>query len=80
MFVVEKKAKTGKYNEISILIFGEIDTRNLDNTNRRINRTLNPASKPTQILVILDVRQCCFFPAFRHCSITPRRDSIPPLS
>jgi hypothetical protein len=32
MFVVEKKAKTGKDNEISILIFGEIDTRNLDNT------------------------------------------------
>lgn len=80
MFVVEKKAKTGEDNEIRILVFGEIDTRNLDHANRRINRTLNPASKPAHMLVILDVRQCCFFPAFRHCSITPRRDSIPPLS
>lgn len=61
-------------------MFGEIHTRYLDNTNRKMNRTLNPASKPAQILVILDVRQCCFLPVFKHCSITPRRESIPPLS
>lgn len=51
----------------------------LQNISQVDQRTLNPASNPTQILVTLAACHGCFFPAFRHCSIIPRSDSIPPL-
>jgi len=77
VFAVETRAKPGEEQKI---ILGEIRTGYFDDTSRRMERTLKPASKPTQILVRLALRQFCFFPAFKHCSIMPRRESMPALS
>lgn len=42
--------------------------------------TFNPARSPAHMLVKLALRHCCFFPAFIHCCMTERSESIPWLS